>query len=769
MGIGQETLARLTRPIARVAFLGTYLPRHCGIATFTTDLSTAVGAEYPGIDRIVLAMNDAGHRYSYPPQVRFELSENDSDAYLRAADFLNVNTVDVLSVQHEYGIFGGKAGSHLLTMLRALRTPIVSTLHTVLGEPNDNQRRVMDQLTALSERLVVMSEHGATLLHDRYGVPSAKIDLIPHGSPEVPPEAEAKERLGVDGRPVLLTFGLLSPDKGIEYVLDALPTVLARFPDTVYVVLGATHPHVRERHGEDYRLSLEARSRELGVDTNVIFHNRFVSAEELADFLAAADICITPYLQPEQITSGALAYAVGTGRAVISTPYRYASELLADGRGVLVPWRDAPALASAITELLADDGERRKLGLRAAAFGHGMHWPSVAQAYLASFERARTGHAAEKQNRVATPTLAGRPAGLPELNLSHLRHLTDDTGVLQHARYSVPRYEDGYCLDDNARALLLMASVEESGTDERGAVSALAIRYLAFVSHAFDRDSERFRNFMSFARAWTEARGSEDSHGRALWALGAVVGRSDTPGTRSLAGDLFHVALPAVLTFASPRAWAYTLIGIDHYLDAFKGDRSVETVRSLLAERLLELHERTSGLDWCWFEDCVTYCNARLSEALIVSGARMQRQPMLDAGLASLAWLLSVQRSAEGHFAPIGSNGFLARGGATAKFDQQPVEATGAVSACLAAHRATADTAWLERARWAFDWFLGRNDLRVSLYDPSTGGCRDALHADRANENQGAESTISFLQALLDMRAAQLAVVATHPPQATGQ
>jgi glycosyltransferase involved in cell wall biosynthesis len=763
MGAGQETPARLTRPIARIAFLGTHLPRQCGIATFTADLSAAIGTEFPRIDRIVLAMNDPGQRHAYPSQVRFELPENDSDAYLRAADFLNVNTVDVLSVQHEFGIFGGKAGSHVLTMLRALRVPIVTTLHTVLGEPNDNQRRVMEQLATLSDRLVVMSEHGAALLRDRYAVPEARIDLIPHGSPEVPPTAEAKERLGVDGRPVLLTFGLLSPDKGIEYVLDALPAILERFPDTVYIVLGATHPHVKERHGEDYRLSLESRSRELGVDANVIFHNRFVSAEELADFLAAADICLTPYLQPEQITSGALAYAVGTGKAVISTPYRYASELLADGRGVLVPWRDAPALASAVKDLLADDDARRALGLRAATFGHGMHWPSVAQAYLASFERARAGHAEEKRTRIVTPTLAGRPAGLPGLNLAHLRHLTDDTGVLQHARYSVPRYEDGYCLDDNARALLLMASAEESGTDERAVVGALAGRYLAFVSHAFDRSSGRFRNFMSFARAWTEARGSEDSHGRALWALGAVVGRSDTPGTRSLAGDLFQVALPAVTDFASPRAWAYTLIGIDHYLEAFKGDRSVEAVRSLLAERLLELHRCTSGPDWCWFENRVTYCNARLSEALIVSGTRMQRQPMLDAGLASLAWLLSVQRSAEGHFAPIGSNGFLERGAATAQFDQQPVEAAGVVSACLAAHRATGDAAWLERARWAFDWFLGRNDLRVSLYDPSTGGCRDGLHADRANENQGAESTLSFLQALLDLRAAQLAVVATHP------
>lgn len=753
----------MTRRTARVAFLGTYLPRHCGIATFTTDLTAAVGAEFPRLDRIVLAMNDAGHRYAYPPEVRFELPENDSDAYLRAADFLNVNTVDVLSVQHEYGIFGGKAGSHLLAMLRPLRMPVVTTLHTVLADPSDDQRRVMEELAVLSERLVVMSEHGAALLRDTYGVPAAKIDLIPHGSPRVPPAAEAKERLGVEGRPVLFTFGLLSPDKGIEHAIDALPGVLARFPDAVYIVVGATHPHVKEHHGETYRLSLESRARELGVDKSVIFHNRFVSSEELTDFLAAADICLTPYLQPEQITSGALAYAIGAGKAVVSTPYRYASELLADGRGVLVPYRDAAAIAAAVTELLADDVARAAMGARAAALGHDMKWPSVARAYRASYDRACEERAERKRTSRAAQTLAARPVGLPELNLEHVRRLTDHAGILQHARYSVPRYDHGYCLDDNARALLLMARVEDSGTDERASVGALAGRYLAFVSHAFDEQSGRFRNFMSFERAWTEPCGSEDSHGRGIWALGTVVGLSNAPGRRSLAGDLFHSALPAVAAFKSPRAWAYALLGIDHYLSAFTGERSVEGVRTLLAERLLDLHARTSGPEWCWFEDSVTYCNARLAEALIVSGHRMKRQPMLDAGLASLDWLLSRQRAADGHFAPVGSNGFLERGAATALFDQQPVEACGVVAACLAAYRATNDVGWFDRARWAFDWFLGHNDLHRSLYDASTGGCRDGLHADRANENQGAESTISYLQALLDMRAAQLVVAAALP------
>ncbi|HEX4634471.1 MAG TPA: glycosyltransferase family 4 protein, partial [Gemmatimonadales bacterium] len=546
--------------------MGTYLPRQCGIATFTADLTHAIAAEFPQLDPVVLAMNDAGQRHAYPPQVRFEVPEDDRDAYVRAADFLNVNSVDVLSVQHEYGIFGGKAGSHLLLLLRALRMPVVSTLHTVLGVPNDSQRRVMEELATLSTRLVVMSEHGAGLLQDRYDVPVSKIDLIPHGSPRVPLGAEAKERLGVEGRSVLLTFGLLSPDKGIEYVIDALPAILARFPRTVYVILGATHPHVKERHGEVYRRSLESRVRERGVEASVMFHDRFVSAEELTEFLAAADICVTPYLQPEQITSGALAYAVGAGKAIVSTPYRYATELLADGRGILVPPRDAGAVAREVIRLLGDEGARLALGARASALGQGMLWPAVARQYLATFERARVEHAEAVGTSVAAHMLTDRSAGLPELNLAHLRRLTDDTGVLQHARYSTPRYEDGYCLDDNARALLLMASLEDTGTEDRTGADALANRCLAFASHAFNATSGRFRNFMAFSRAWTEECGSEDSHGRALWALGAVVGRADAPGTRSLAGDLFHGALRAVSGFASPRAWAYALLGIDQYL-----------------------------------------------------------------------------------------------------------------------------------------------------------------------------------------------------------
>ncbi len=743
------------------------MPRQCGIATFTADLADAVSRAAPEDECLVVAMNDGDRQYPYPERVRFEIAEGDLASYRRAAHFLNLNGVDVLCVQHEYGIFGGKAGSHLLALLRELRMPIVSTLHTLLAEPNAFQRAAMEELAALSERLVVMTAHGAAMLKQVHGVPDEKIDVIAHGIPAVPFDCADKDRLGVAGKSVLLTFGLLSPDKGIENVIEALPAILERHPDTVYIVLGVTHPHVRAHHGELYRLSLENLAQRLGVASHIVFHNRFVSLSELSEFISAADIYLTPYLKPEQITSGTLAYAVGSGSAVISTPYWHAQELLADGRGILVPWRDPKAIAREVNGLLGDDARRLALRRRAAEHGKQMRWPAVAGRYLDSFERARSGHAARMRGVFEAKTLAEGPGELPEVNLDHLRLLTDDTGLLQHAAFSVPRYADGYCLDDNARALLLTALLEDSGAVSPRQLDPLASRYLAFVNHAFNPEGRRFRNFLSYSRKWLEERGSEDSHGRALWALGAVVGRAVDPGRQSLAGDLFHAGLGAVQTFTSPRGWAYALLGIDGYLGAFEGDSAVQSVRADLSRRLLGLYTRTSTADWPWFEPRATYCNARLSQALILTGGRTSNEAMTAAGLASLGWLDKVQQAADGSFAPIGSQGFYGRGEAKAVFDQQPVEACAMVSACLEAGRATGDARWPARARRAFNWFLGENEGQQSLYDPATGGCKDGLQPTRLNPNQGAESTLSFLLALGELQeAAQLEVARPSRPAA---
>lgn len=741
-------------PFRRIALLGNHLPRQCGIATFTTDLGEALSAGFPATECLVLAMNDAGQRHAYPERVRFEIGAGDLAAYRRAADFLNVSPVDVVCVQHEYGIFGGKAGSHLITLLRELRMPVVTTLHTILAEPSLPQHLVMEELTHLSERLVVMSEQGRALLQEVHDVPSRKIDVIPHGIAELAVTQDCKRHLGVEGRPVILTFGLLSPDKGIEYVIDAMPAILERYPTAVYIVLGATHPHVKERHGETYRLMLESRAQRLGVASSMIFHNRFVSREELNDFLAAADIYVTPYLKPEQSTSGTLAYAVGSGKAVISTPYAYAKELLGDGRGVLVPWRDARAIGREVLDLLENNPRRLAMCERGANHGLRMRWPEVARSYVDAFSRARADHTERLRSIFQAKTLAEHPLGLPEVNLAHVVTMSDTTGIFQHAVYNIPRYEDGYCVDDNARALLLMALLEDTGAEESKTTRQLACRYLAFLSHAFNVHSGRFRNFMSYSRRWIDERGSEDCHGRALWGLGTLIGRSEDPGRRSLADELFRSGLRNTEEFTSPRAWAYTLLGIDEYLQAFQGESKMHALRDRLAERLLALYQRASRPEWPWFEDKATYCNARLSQALLASGARMNREDMMTAGLTSLAWLASVQRSREGYFTPIGSDGFYPRNGVKAAFDQQPVEAHAMTSACLLAHRLTGEARWSTEARRAFDWFLGQNQRQQLVYDPTTGGCCDGLHEDRRNENQGAESTLSFLLALVEMRSA---------------
>jgi glycosyltransferase involved in cell wall biosynthesis len=742
--------------INRIAFIGNYLPRQCGIATFNTDLCEAIATEYGGTTCIALPVNDIEGGYAYPPRVRFELTEKDIDSYRRAADFLNINNVDLVCLQHEYGIFGGRAGSHILSLLCELRMPIVTTLHTILRDPDPDQRRVLEEVAALSDRLVVMSERGAEFLQEVYGVSREKIDQIPHGIPDVPfvDPSFHKDLFGVEGKIVLLSFGLLSANKGIENVIAALPRIVAHYPNVVYIILGATHPHVIQHEGETYRLSLQWMAQEKGVEGNVIFYNRFVSLEELVEFIGAADIYITPYLNAAQITSGTLAYTLGAGKAVISTPYWYAEEMLAEERGALVPFRDPTALAEQVIDLLDNESKRHAMRKRAYLFGRAMIWPEVARRYMDSFERARAERRHFTPLGFAVKPLDKRPGELPPLKLDHLRHMTDETGMLQHALFTVPDYREGYTTDDNARALMVSVLLEELGNGE---ALELASRYLAFIWYAFNVESGRFRNFMDYQRHWLEDNGSDDCHGRTLWALGIMLGRSNTPALQSMAGRLFEQALPAIRDTTSPRAWAFALIGIHEYLRRFAGDRRASQAREELGGRLLMLYQSHRLDEWRWYEDGLTYCNAVLPHALLMCGQSIPNNAMTEAGLESLSWLADLQRAdAEGgHFVPIGSNGFYQRGGERDRFDQQPVEAQAMVSACLEAYRITGDNRWRKEARRAFEWFLGRNDLNLPIYDPTTGGCRDGLHPDRANENQGAESTLAFLQALLELRLAE--------------
>lgn len=740
-----------TPALLKIAFIGDYLPRKCGIATFTSDLRIAVAKESHA-ECIVVTMDDVAGGYAYENEVQFQVADQELDEYRAAADFLNFSNVDVVSLQHEFGIYGGPCGSHILALLQDLRMPIVTTLHTVLSEPSQTQRAVMMQLVRLSSRLVVMTERSRQTLLNVYSVSSDQVDLIVHGIPDAPDTDQRvlKEQFSVEDKCVALTFGLLSPGKGIEHVLQAIPEIVAKFPNFIYIVLGATHPSLIREQGERYRISLERMAKELGVPRHVSFYNRFVELEELTEFIGAADLYITPYLNAQQAVSGTLAYAFGCGQAVISTPYWHAEELLADGRGVLVPFADSSAIAREVIALLGDDDRRLAMRAQAYELGRSMTWDHVAKLYVEAFNRARDQRSASPKP-LAVRTLDEQPLALPQMQLDHLQHLSDSTGIIQHAIYSIPDHAHGYCTDDNARALILTVLLEEQGKDTAD-VHSLSSRYAAFLNNAFNRETGRFRNFLGFDRQWLEDDGSDDSQGRALWALGTCIGRSRRAGLAAWARELFQLALPTCEQTTSPRTWALAIMGIQEYLRRYSGDRAAATMSGQLANRLADMYEATATDDWPWFENIATYNNAKLSQSLIMHGRWSDDQRALEIGMKSLRWLCQIQLSPQGRFRPVGSNGFSREGGVAAVFDQQAIEAHAMVSAAIEAFAASKDAFWVEQAHLAFDWFLGRNDLGKPIYDPATGGCFDGLMENQVNQNQGAESTLAFLLSLVEMR-----------------
>jgi glycosyltransferase involved in cell wall biosynthesis len=763
----------------KIAFIGDYPPRKCGIATFTHDLRQSVSSHLPDTQCLVVAVTDREGAYKYPQEVSFEVNEQKLDDYRRAAQFLRFHNVETICVQHEFGVYGGVEGGHLLTFLREAGLPVVTTFHTILTKPNANQRRVFEELVRLSQRVVTMSQKGVQILQDTYDVPPEKISLIPHGIPDMPfvDPTFFKDQFGVDGKRVLLTFGLLSPGKGLEYAIEAMPEIIAQNPDVVYIILGATHPNLVRQEGESYRHRLQQLTRDLGVEQNVLFFNRFVEIEELKEFISACDVYLTPYLNEMQITSGTLAYTYGSGKAVVSTPYWHAEELLAEDRGCLVPFRDAKAIAAAVNGLFGNAGKLDMMRKNAYLDGRRMVWSRVAQVYADVFRQARidAGVTPEQVQRKHASLRRGpseewwKNFELPELNLKHLHNMTDSTGLFQHAVFSFPNFSEGYCVDDNARALVLTSMLDNlHAADARSeSYQHLSQTYAAFLQHAFNPENGCFRNFMSFERKWLEASGSDDSHARSLWALGACVGRSHDLNLQNWAARLFDSALPATLKFISPRSWAFTLIGLHEYQRRLSGVRAISDARIELSRRLLQLYREQSSPDWPWFEPILAYSNAKLPHALIVSGRGLNDEEMLQAGIHSLEWLMQQQVDERGYFAPIGSDGFYPKGGVRAAFDQQPIEANATISACLEAFLVTQEENWLYQAWKAFDWFLGTNKLGVPVYDASTGGCRDGLHIDRLNYNQGAESTLAFLMSLAEMKAQENALSAFARPVET--
>jgi len=751
--------SRLLSEKSPIAFVGDYVPRQCGIATFTHDLCESVaqsgGKNY---NVFTVATNDRPEGYPYPERVRFEIRQSIQADYRLAAEFLNIHQVSVVCVQHEYGIYGGLCGAHLLAMLNRLRRPLVTTLHTILKEPNQQQRVILQEIGRLSDRVVSMSETGQRILQEVYDLPAEKITVIGHGIPDVPfvDPNYYKDQFGVEGRKVLLTFGLLSPGKGIEYVMEALPEIVREHPEVVYIVLGATHPHVRQDSGEEYRNGLLRRVNELGVEEHVRFVNRFVETAELCEYLGAADLYVTPYLNEAQIVSGTLTYAMGAGKAIISTPYWYAQEMLSDGRGRLVPFRDSDAIGEQVLDLLDNETQCNAMRKKAYNTCRKMVWKQVAQDYLALFKEAARSWV-PKVPAVAVgprPTAVHKPGELPEVDLRHLRTMTDDTGMLQHCIYSTPDRSHGYCTDDNSRALIVAAMHWDQTHDDR--LVPLMQTYLAFLAHAMNEKTGRFRNFMNYDRTWSEVIGSEDSHARALWGLGVATALCPHESMVALATQLFLAGLPAVESFASPRSWAFAVLGIHAYLRWFSGDSEARRTRANLSERLLRIFQEHMTGDWPWCEDAVTYANAKLPHALLMSGKWMGRNDMIDVGKAALEWLISIQTHADGMLSVVGNAGWYIRGGQMASHDQQPIEVHGLIDACIEAYHVTREERWLEHARRAFNWFLGENILREPVYDFTTGGCRDGLHADRVNENQGAESTVAWLMSLLLMHNLQM-------------
>ncbi|MES2753684.1 MAG: glycosyltransferase family 4 protein [Pseudomonadota bacterium] len=717
--------------IKHIALVGNFLPRQCGIATYTTDTHTALAERYPDLTVDVYAMNDRPQGYDYPVAVLGQIAQDERLAYLDTARQIEASGAQALWLQHEYGIFGGAAGDHILALLDRVTIPVIVTLHTILESPNADQRRVMEALLRRAARVIVMAERGREILTRVYGARRTAVMTIPHGVPDrefVEPDT-LKDRFGWNGRKVVLTFGLLSPGKGIETLIAALPAVAANHPDLLYVVLGATHPHLIAHEGEAYRDRLAAMAAERGVGDHIEFVDAFLTHHELIDRLQAADVYVTPYVNPAQITSGTLAYAVGVGKAVVSTPYVHATEILSDGHGVLVDFGDSAAFAREIDALLASERNRTALSRRAYARGRTMIWPRLAETAVAELAAI----VAAQPRRL--PAVAPLRPLVPQF--AAVERMSDATGMLQHSIYSVPDRRHGYCIDDNARALMLMTQLPELDPNIRDKWMTI---YGAFVQYAWNPDARRFRNFMNYDRTWCEDTGSEDSNGRTLWALGVTARDAHEAKHRNWARILFDETASVAFELGSPRAWAFAMLGAAAMVEAHPGHEPSREILTRYGNQLVALLDVARRPNWQWFEIVLAYDNARLPEALIRAGKVLGRADFTAVGIDTLDWIVAQQTSPEGRFRPVGSESFGREYAAPLAFDQQPLEAVATVDACVAAFAATGEARWGDEAGRAYQWFLGANDLDLPLASGADGGCYDGLMPGGLNRNQGAES-----------------------------
>ncbi len=739
---GSEPARSLTSDL-RIAFVGTYPPRRCGIATFTRDLEQAVGGASALVQPIALAMTDPGGQYEYPDSVKYEIRQAVKGDYARAAEFVNYSDVRLVSVQHEYGIFGGDDGSYILDFLDALRVPAMVTLHTVLKSPSTTQRAIVQQMAKQSGGMVVMSRVAADLLQQSYGVGGSHVHTIPHGIPTMAPVNRRllKASFGIPGRRMLLTFGLLGPSKGVETVIRALPKLVKAFPDLVYFVVGATHPAIIRQHGEAYRSGLERQAEKLGVRAHLVFRDQFVTTEELCKYLQSADIFISPYLNEAQVTSGALSYAMGAGAAAVSTPYWHAQELLADGRGRLFPFGDSEALGDTLQALLESPAELERMRAAAHDFTRSMLWTRVGQAHLSLGQTLMVNSAVGTR----APALT-RASSLPELRLDHLLRLTDDTGILQHATFSVPARRSGYCVDDNARALLV--ALEADRLSSSPATKRLVTTYLSYLQFSQTPEGD-FENFMRYDRRFEASEPSEDCLGRAIWALGATVHLAADEGHRLLAKEMMERA-QTLAKGRGPRGTALSILGVVSFLLAEPHHHTARELLIELTETLMGFYKNEADENWRWFEKTITYDNALLPLALFQSYMVTGERASLRVARESLEFLEEICFR-EGHLTLVGNAGWYVRGGTKPHADEQATDAAAFVLAFRGAYLATGDRHHLQRMRESFAWFLGSNRLTVPLYDFATAGCRDGLGHAEANQNEGAESTLSFLISLFRM------------------
>ncbi|MHC4881659.1 MAG: glycosyltransferase family 4 protein [Planctomycetota bacterium] len=738
----------------KVAFVSSYLPRRCGIATFCNDLTRNISAcAGNAFEPLVVAMVSS-HEHQYSSPVKFEIRKNVKNDYVCAADYLNFSHVDLVSVQHEFGLFGGSAGAYLNLLLKRIDAPVITTLHTILNQPALEYRQSMIDVCELSEKIIVMNVRGVSMLRNIYGVDSKKIQLIPHGIPDLPfvDSSYYKHKFGIEGRKTILTFGLLSRNKGIEHMLKTLPAIVETEPDVLYIILGATHPDVLRHDGEEYRFELQRIVEELGLQDNVMFYNQFVSDERLHNFLCATDIYVTPYQNKEQLTSGTLAFAVGSGKAVVSTPYWAAEELLDEGRGRIVAFNDHKGLSDAIIGLLKDESVFNECRRRAYDYGRTRTWPKIGQQYWDLFSKARF------PGEPITKTFANKKESislfeLPEPSLDHLRNITDDTGLIQHAKFMLPDREHGYCTDDNARAVVAMVKYHTQYADPE-ALRLFNI-YLSFILHAQRKDGT-FHNFMDYNRQWVEPEPAHDGLGRSLWAFGSVIEHPPLPELVPILKDLFDKSSPHIPQLPL-RGKAYAIFGMRSYLSQFPGASDIKRYLHAAAEHLVYLFEKYSEPGWDWFENTLAYDNAVLPHALFDAYITTGKEIYLEIATKSCEFLLETTFTGE-HFSFVGCNGWYPKGGQKAQFDQQALEAVSTAMMLRGAYKATDNPNYLKMQKKAFGWFLGDNDLSIPIYDFRTKGCCDGLETNGTNLNQGAESMISFLLALLS-------VIESYSPQ----